>query len=819
MSILAEVQALDALGFNILPAKYQGKAPIVDWRKYQNKRSSGQLTAWFRNGRYNAWMNTGSISGVVVLDIDSDEAEAFWRETLGDEMLDTTACVRTGSGKHHYWFRLAEDDDCPSWSKHDRDGSGIDFDVRGDITGVIVPPSIHENGHPYEWVRGPECMLPVPQAIRRKGTGSGPVSQDEEGHRPAVRSLLAELLAHPPAEGGRNDWLTRVAGHMARMVPYEDAFRQMAVALNRGLDEPLDDAEVTKITDSIWSTEQRQDRDTQPTEENGWLQGHRGKLHTLCKRGSGEDAEIYAAPWSDFDIHVVGVIEANDERSYQVEIIRGEERRRDLLEPGTLGRTAELNVWLARHGATILPPSNEMHRGSASARLQRYIEAQDAPTATAVDHLGWHPEIGGFVTHEGIINDDGLEPHGSIIPHPRVKEWAPFRYGFVSETKARSVLADVLEFHEPQVTAVFGAWWAACVLKAQIMEQTALFPFMALEAPSESGKTTGFFQLMMQLNGNTGGHGEYTIPYLRDMASAHRNGVVWIDDMSDVSAVLDLIRQATSEGSRGKKGMDRTKQETVRLLAPIAVSGEGLGALEFEKALIDRAVRLAVGSPKGRMSAKDPSRPQWDDIRDLQSEWDGDLTQMAGTLIQMALGQIGQVSRLRELRGGSGRHADKVAILRVGARILAGMLDHDEDESWIVTEVDRWCTESPDMGAENVLTTMILPRLLLELGMPSSPSGFSPVYVDRGIVWFNEPQVAAKWQGMASTPRERQLGTEASLRLQRQALGVEGNGTRKTWTAAGRRQFKRYQALPAEVSRLVIERTSMDEGPDEGSLL
>lgn len=210
MSILAEVQALDALGFNILPAKYQGKAPIVDWRKYQNKRSSGQLTAWFRNGRYNAWMNTGSISGVVVLDIDSDEAEAFWRETLGDEMLDTTACVRTGSGKHHYWFRLAEDDDCPSWSKHDRDGSGIDFDVRGDITGVIVPPSIHENGTRTSGSGAPSACCPCPRRSAARAPGAAPFHRTKRGTvRPSVACSLNSWHTHRPREDattGSPEW-------------------------------------------------------------------------------------------------------------------------------------------------------------------------------------------------------------------------------------------------------------------------------------------------------------------------------------------------------------------------------------------------------------------------------------------------------------------------------------------------------------------------------------------------------------------------------------------------------------------------------------
>jgi len=92
------------------------------------------------------------------------------------------------------------------------------------------------------------------------------------------------------------------------------------------------------------------------------------------------------------------------------------------------------------------------------------------------------------------------------------------------------VLDEVLTYHDETVTSVFGAWWAACLLKPQIEVATSLFPFVAIEAPSESGKTNGFFQMMTQLNGNTRGETQPTKAALRDMAAAHRNGIVWVDD-------------------------------------------------------------------------------------------------------------------------------------------------------------------------------------------------------------------------------------------------------------------------------------------------
>src|SRR5204863_7144266 len=101
---------------------------------------------------------------------------------------------RTGSGKMHYYFRVREGDACPSWGGHDlEDTEGVHFDVRSDGTGVIIPPSIHESGNPYEWVRGLEAILPLPNALRGRDAeptagGAGGVAPPQTTH-----SMLAQI--------------------------------------------------------------------------------------------------------------------------------------------------------------------------------------------------------------------------------------------------------------------------------------------------------------------------------------------------------------------------------------------------------------------------------------------------------------------------------------------------------------------------------------------------------------------------------------------------------------------------------------------------
>src|SRR5690606_31867124 len=104
---LAVAQNLAAQGLQVLPARYQDKAPIVKWRNYQDTRTDSMLPSWFGgSGRRNYWIMTGRMSQVVVIDCDNEAAEQWWVERIPN--LRDTATVKTRKG-HHYWFRLPQD--------------------------------------------------------------------------------------------------------------------------------------------------------------------------------------------------------------------------------------------------------------------------------------------------------------------------------------------------------------------------------------------------------------------------------------------------------------------------------------------------------------------------------------------------------------------------------------------------------------------------------------------------------------------------------------------------------------------------------------
>lgn len=802
---IQEAQQLASWGFNVLPAPPGGKAPRLKWTQFQNERTDSRLGAWFGDRPSNYWVMTGRMSGIVVLDCDTPGAEEYWREQLG-EQLDSTTRVATRKG-HHYYFRIGPDETVNSWSYHEGD---IGYDLRAEGAGVIAPPSVHETGFVYTWEVGIESILPMPEQLRGAG-GAGGGSSSGGG----TRSILAQLLADPKKQGDRNNWMSRVAGHYAKLYRTQrDAFEVHCRMAGSMLQPPLAEEELLKTIGSIWKAEQSKGMDADspnPAEENGWLVGGDRCLLTLTKSKDPDSGVSVSglARWGDFDIRALGVVddESGAERVYDVEVLRERQAdsRRALLPARKLSDPRALAGWLAEFGVTVMPPENTWPRsGNVSNRLTRYVESQRPPHFQVVNALGWDGH--GFITHEGVIRADGLHGHEGKKPDPTRRDWSPYRYGFVAESVARRVLQRVLSFHDETVTAVFGAWWAACLIKPQLQTATSLFPFMALEAPSESGKSSGFFSLMLQLAGNAQGNVNPTFAALRDYISAHRSGLVWIDDLNDPDRLMELLRQATGEGSVAKKGEDRHSTESVQLVAPICLSGEALN-LRGQKALIDRAVMLDVPSPTDRCSLYNPEVRQWNDVVALREEWNGDLTAVAGTLVMLALrGADEAVASVPGLMTGqAGRWSEKVAILKAGAALLDCMLgaegtlpDAAGVRLSIAERVDQWVAElAPDDG-ENTLTLQLIPAALAQYGWPDHPSSSSdprwpqtPAFVHDGTVWFSVGALATWWYQHRSGRVEQRTETADALLQQTRALGLGGGSSKSSRQRGnGRKRFR-----------------------------
>lgn len=865
---LATAQQLAGLGLNVLPARYKQKAPIVKWQNYQNVKTESMLPQWFGgSGQRNYWIMTGLMSRVVVIDCDTEAGDAWWREQLGDEVLDSAAQVKTSKGTH-YWFKIPDSwpdgEPIHSWSVHpdkDDDPNGPSFDVRADGTGVIAPPSTHESGHIYTWERPLSSAADAPPALldgslRAHAPKSGAGTGDTGQVGAATRSMLTTLLSRPPGgEGtGRNDWLTRVAGHYAKTYHnMEDLFTAHCHQANLMMGEPLDDKEFDKVVKSVWRGEHTRNPERALDASCGWLKSGNTIIVTqiATKDESGTttyDLEEYA----DFDLRAKGVmVEEGGARTYWVKIRRkrrgvGDVEELDAVIPGSmLGDDRKFRSFLSAMACTILPPAKMSPKdGSPGLRIQRYLESQHPPIVKVAKTLGWDEEIiggeGGFITHDGVITGDevfGADTSG-VIANPTLLTGgvAPHRYGFEKdEDEARRVLAEVMTFHHDDVTAVFGAWWAACLIKPQIEVKTALFPFMAVEAPSESGKTNGFFAQMIELNGNTSGEMNPTMASLRNIAASHRNGIVWVDDLDDPSNLMELIRAATSGGTLAKMSEDRESIRSATIVSPIVISGEALG-LGTQKALLDRAVVLKAGSPTGRMSLRDGSRPQWDDVLSLRDQYPDGLSAVAGWLVKSALLYADDaVALLPSLRAGSGRAGDKLAILRVGGRLVDALLAQSPDDlrgAWegrgvYGNRVDDWVANSQQSGhhlqGDNALTLEILPWALRQWNYPDQATASedergiaTPAFVrnyargeakkalfgDRELeVWFNADLLAQAWSRENGGRVEKRTQTSAALSDQASVVGAKAKRVRiKNGSLAY------YRKLTGELAEAVVRR-------------
>src|SRR5436309_2225425 len=92
-------QRLASIGFSVIPVN--GKLPAIKWKAFQSARASASnLRAWFGNGTEpNIGIVTGTVSGVVVVDTDSVQAEA-WAVT---HLPATPMMCRTAKGVHRYY--------------------------------------------------------------------------------------------------------------------------------------------------------------------------------------------------------------------------------------------------------------------------------------------------------------------------------------------------------------------------------------------------------------------------------------------------------------------------------------------------------------------------------------------------------------------------------------------------------------------------------------------------------------------------------------------------------------------------------------------
>lgn len=126
-----------------------GKHPLTQRGFLDATRDPHTHCQWLNRWPFaNFALPTGSVNGVLVLDVD---AKSGGLETFAaiEDALPPTWTVATGGGGLHKYFALRSGDMFSS-----RVGWKHGIDVRGEGGYVIAPGSVHASGRVYRWVEG-----------------------------------------------------------------------------------------------------------------------------------------------------------------------------------------------------------------------------------------------------------------------------------------------------------------------------------------------------------------------------------------------------------------------------------------------------------------------------------------------------------------------------------------------------------------------------------------------------------------------------------------------------------------------------------------
>lgn len=763
-------------GWRVHPVN--GKIPRVHAWNTEATTDPDAIRAW-----WNQWphSNVGGVppAGSVVVDIDEGAPELDWPETLE---------MRTGSGGRHLVYA-----DPQGSVKQTQGGIWSRIDIREPDKGfVVLPPSLHvHTGLPYELLHDrdlaifPYHLLPAEHDKRKPGTAV----RDGRGGE-----TLARLLTSPSDPEFGDDRMVRIAGHLARALKAETDWWATLSWINEGLDEPLDPKAMAKKR-GIWYKEHEKP-EYNTDEDRGWLfeAGDRG-YSSLVESGSGK---LEAMAWSDFRVSARGVMYDQEGRIdawlIDLHLADGSTMAGVRLPSTVLASTASLRRWLMAYGCTLHTTAKDP-RTQAGERLMKLMQSQKPERVAVTDHFGWNASSAVFLTPAGQITAEGAGPFCSVYPKPAVETQNKARYGLCPPDEAVGVLREVLSFQDELATSLMGSWLVMLLLRGQWQ---GLMPGLLVEAYSESGKTT-FLTMLCALAGQPQGGGTRTLAVSRDWLTANASGILLLDDVELDHGMQQLVRNAVTGGSAAKKagdGWSRTDEYPLR--GGVILSGEGMDFAK-QKANRDRFIRVELGKATDRRSTRDPERAQWHDVQALLAQYGGDLSAVAGGLVQAVLGRAALVSELPRLLAESGRSAQGAAVVRTGARILDDLLGGGHAE-----RVDTWAaTRATDDSTASVVTLELIPTSWRRSHQPDSAG--PPVFRDEhGAWWVNATKLYDAFKPeLRFDERMKSLTSVRSIIAELNAIGAEKGKTLRY--GPDNAKYAQYRKLPDRYNDMLLE--------------
>jgi Bifunctional DNA primase/polymerase, N-terminal len=147
----------------VFPIAVAGKRPLSPRGFYNATTDMEQILRWWRQWPdANIGIPTGERTGLAVLDVDPRHGGIHSLEQLQRQhgRLPVTRTAQTGGGGLHYWYAYPQGGDRTIKNATNLGGlSGID--LRGIGGYIVAPPSQHESGRGYFWLRE-EPLAPFP---------------------------------------------------------------------------------------------------------------------------------------------------------------------------------------------------------------------------------------------------------------------------------------------------------------------------------------------------------------------------------------------------------------------------------------------------------------------------------------------------------------------------------------------------------------------------------------------------------------------------------------------------------------------------------
>jgi putative DNA primase/helicase len=235
-------------GRPVFPCESGGKRPRTRNGLHDASTDPKQIELWWRaDGNANVGLRTGSVSRLVVLDVDGDEGTVSLRDLERENgQLPRTASVVTPRGGAHFYFRYPG-----SEIRNSAGQLGPGLDIRGDGGYVLVPPSIGATGRRYE--PDERCApAPLPAWLLDRLRGQTTLST-----APVPASEWIAIVRDGLPEGQRNHGLARLVGHLLARNVDARLVRELAHAVALRCRPPLDSAEVDQVVESIAGAELR----------------------------------------------------------------------------------------------------------------------------------------------------------------------------------------------------------------------------------------------------------------------------------------------------------------------------------------------------------------------------------------------------------------------------------------------------------------------------------------------------------------------------------------------------------------------------------